>query len=77
MGHNSSRGTAAADMVHSVLADADSYGVFGMSNHTDSYIWTNNQRVKKRIANICNTTFLRPILIKLGPEESMKTFLEF
>ena len=55
MGHHSGRGTAAAAMVHSVLADDDSYGVFGTSKHTDSYIRTNNRRVKKRIANICNT----------------------
>ena len=55
MGHHSGRGTAAAAMVHSVLADDDSYGVFGTSKHTDSYIRTNNRRVKKRIANnICN-----------------------
>ena len=54
MGHHSGRGTAAAAMVHSVLADDDSYGVFGTPKYTDSYIRTNNRRVKKRIANICN-----------------------
>ncbi len=42
MGHHSGRGTTAAAMVHSVLADDDSYGVFGMSKHTDSYILNNN-----------------------------------
>ena len=49
MGHHSGRGTAAAAMVHSVLADDDSYGVFGTSKHTDSYIRNNNRRVKKEL----------------------------
>ena len=49
MGHHSGRGTAAAAMVHSVLADDDSCGVFGMSKHTDSYIRNNNRRVKKEL----------------------------
>ncbi len=49
MGHHSGRGTAAAAMVNSVLADDDSYGVFGTSKHTDFYIRTNNRRVKKEL----------------------------
>ncbi len=49
MGHHSGRGTMAAAMVHSVLADDDSYGVFGTSKHTDSYIRNNNRRVKKEL----------------------------
>ena len=49
MGHHSGRGTAPAAMVHSVLADDDSYGVVGTSKHTDSYILTNNRRVKKEL----------------------------
>ncbi len=49
MGHHSGRGTAAAAMVHSVFADDDSYGVFGTSKHTDSYIRNNNRRVKKEL----------------------------
>jgi len=49
VGHHSGRGTAAATMVHSVLADDDSYGVFGMSKHTDSYIRNNNRCVKKEL----------------------------
>jgi len=48
-GAPSGRGTAAAAMVHSVLADDDSFGVFGTSKHTDSYIQTNNRRVKKEL----------------------------
>ena len=50
MGHHSGRGTTAAAMVHSVLADDDSYGVFGTSKHTDCYyIRNNNRRVKKEL----------------------------
>jgi hypothetical protein len=49
VGHHSGRGTTAAAMVHSVLADDDSYGVFGTSKHTDSYIRNNNRRVKKEL----------------------------
>ncbi len=49
MGHHSGRGTTAAAMVHCVLVYDDSYGVFGTSKHTDSYIWNNNQRVKKEL----------------------------
>jgi hypothetical protein len=44
VGHHSGRGTTAAAMVHSVLADDDSYGVLGTSKHTD-----NNRRVKKEL----------------------------
>ncbi len=56
MGHHSGRGTAAAAMVHSVLADDDSYGVFGMSKHTDSYIRNNNRRAKIELQiHICST----------------------
>ncbi len=36
-------------MVHSVLADDDSYGVFGTLKRTDSYVQTNNRRVKKEL----------------------------
>jgi hypothetical protein len=49
VGHHSGRGTTAAAMVHSVLADDDSYGVFGTSKHTDSYIRNNNRRVEKEL----------------------------
>ncbi len=48
MGHHSGRGTAAAAMVHSVLADDDSYGVFGTSKHTDSYIQNKNQHIQQQ-----------------------------
>ena len=49
MGHHNGRGTAAAAMAHSVLADDDSYGVFGTAKYTDSNIRNNNRRVKKEL----------------------------
>jgi hypothetical protein len=70
VGHHIGRGTTAAAMVHSVLADDDSYGVLGTSKHTDSYIRNNNRCVKK-IANICNACGWRhgPIFV-LGLRQS-------
>jgi hypothetical protein len=49
VGHHSGRGKTAAAMVHSVLADDDSYGVLGTSKHTDSYRRNNNRQVKKEL----------------------------
>jgi hypothetical protein len=43
-------------MVHSVLADDDSYGVFGTLKHTDSYIRNNNRRIN--LENCKNLQYL-------------------